>query len=355
MLKFHSLKIKAKSAVAEDAVSITFDLPTHLREHYRFKAGQHVAVRLPGAAEDTRRSYSIVSAMDSDDLSIGVRVLPGGQVSSFIGEVAEVGGTLEVLTPNGSFHTRIEPERAKRYLAFAAGSGITPIVSIAKTILEREPRSRMVLFYGNRTAASTMFLDEIMGLKNRYISRFAPHFLLSREPQEIGLFNGRLDGARVRELAGAMFDVAAIDEYFICGPGSMVEDVRGALRELGATGKIHTELFTTAGSPVERCAVVTPLSTSRDVTEVVVVMDGRQRNFSMPRNEFVLDAAGGAGLELPYSCRAGVCSTCRAKLVKGEITMEQNMALEEWEVKAGYFLCCQARPTTERIEITYDE
>lgn len=359
MLKFHPLKIKARTDAADDAVCITFELPPELRDAYRFEAGQHVAVRLPEAGQDVRRTYSIVCPAGSADLSIGVRVQQRGQVSPLLAQHLQVGQTIEVLTPNGSFHTKIEPQRAKRYVAFAAGSGITPVLSIAATVLASEPHSHLVLFYGNRTAASTMFLDEVLALKNRYPSRISVHFLLSREPQDIDLFNGRLDRAKVREFAGAIFDVAAVDEYFICGPGSMVEDVSQTLRELGASGKIHTELFTTAGAAVSgiHASPTASVVAQGSTTQVAILMDGRRRSFSMPLDggESVLDAAARAGFDLPYSCRAGVCSTCRTKLIKGQVRMDENLALEDWEVEAGYILCCQARPTTEQIEITYDE
>lgn len=375
MLKFHALKIKARTEAADDAVCIAFELPPELRESYRFEAGQHVAVRLPSTAGDAtaedatagdiRRTYSIVCPTGSADLRIGVRVQPGGQASAFLAQRLQVGETIEVLTPNGSFHTRIEPQRAKRYVAFAAGSGITPVLSIAATVLESEPHSRFVLFYGNRTAASTMFLEEVLALKNLYTTRFSVHFLMSREPQDIELFNGRMDGAKVREFARTIFDVAAVDEFFVCGPGSMVEEVSQALRQLGAKGKIHAELFTTAGNPIEsrpaEATAVPEPAAGRDTTQVTVVMDGRRRSFSMPRangvygGDSVLDAAARAGFELPYSCRAGVCSTCRTRLVRGEVRMDHNQALEDWELEAGYVLCCQAHPTTAEIEITYDE
>jgi ring-1,2-phenylacetyl-CoA epoxidase subunit PaaE len=357
MLKFHPLKIKSRTEAADDAVCITFELPPELRDFYKFEAGQHVAVRLPAEGQDVRRTYSIVCPMGSTDLSIGVRVQQGGQVSSFLAERLKVGETLEVLTPNGSFHTKIEPQRAKRYVAFAAGSGITPVLSIAASVLESEPLSRFVLFYGNRTAASTMFLDDVMALKNRFTARFSVHFLMSREPQEIDLYNGRIDRAKVREFSGSLFDVAEVDEFFLCGPGSMVEEVGAALRELGAKGKVHTELFTTAGAPVvDVRATPQPTAAAQNVTQVAVVMDGRRRSFTMSLgSESVLDAAARAGLDLPYSCRAGVCSTCRAKLTKGQVRMDNNLALEDWEVEDGYVLCCQAHPTTPEIEITYDE
>lgn len=360
MLKFHPLKIKARSEAANDAVCITFEVPPQLREAYRFQAGQHLAVRLPTTG-DVRRTYSIVCPMGSADLSIGVRVQPQGQVSSFLGNHLRVGDTIDVLTPNGSFHTSIEPQRAKRYVAFAAGSGITPVLSIVSSVLEAEPLSSLILFYGNRTAASTMFLDEVMALKNRFTGRLAVHFLLSRESQDIELLNGRLDGARVRQLAQDLFDVASTDEYFLCGPGSMVDDIGRVLRELGAGGKIHTELFTAAGNPVETRMEGPALGEAKDLTQVTVVMDGRRRSFHMPMSnaahggESVLEAAERAGFELPYSCRAGVCSTCRARLLKGEVRMDHDQALEDWELAAGYVLCCQAHPTTPEIELTYDE
>lgn len=354
MLKFHSLKVKARDAVAEDAVCITFELPPELRERFRFEAGQHVAVRLP--AKDVRRTYSIVCPAGSADLSIGVRCQQGGEVSNYLAQQLKVGESLEVLTPNGSFHTSIQPDRAKRYVAFAAGSGITPVLSIAATVLEQEPNSQFVLFYGNRTTASTMFVDVVMALKNLYAARFSVHFVMSREPQDSELFNGRLDRARVRRFAGTFFDPVAVDEYFVCGPGSMVEEVSATLLELGAPGKIHTELFTTG----ERKAPDPKRGVHGEPhgnTQVTVILDGRRRNFSMAMdgNESVLEAAGRAGIDLPYSCTAGVCSTCRTRVVKGDVRMEYNLALEEWEVAAGYVLCCQARPMTPELELTYDE
>ena len=254
-----------------------------------------------------------------------------------------------------------ELQRAKHYVALASGSGIAPVLTIVASVLETEPLSRLSLFYGNRTAASTLFLDDVFALKNRFMGRFAVHFLLSREPQEIELFNGRLDYAKVRELAATLFDAATVDEYFICGPGSMVEDASKALLDCGATGKIRTELFTTAGNPVESREARAAAEGVAGLTQVTVVMDGRRRGFTMPQSkgngdgECVLDAGLRAGFDLPYSCRAGVCSTCRARLVRGEVRMDYDQALEAWELEAGYVLCCQARPSTPEIEISYDE
>lgn len=357
MLKFHPLKVKSRTQAADDAVCIAFELPAELRDAYRFEAGQHVAIRLTHAGEDVRRTYSIVCPADSGELRIGVRVQPGGRVSSWLAKGLAPGDILEVLTPNGSFHTRIEPQRAKHYAAFAAGSGITPVLSIAATVLALEPRSRFMLFYGNRTTASTMFLEDVLSLKNRFPARFSVHFLMSREPQEAELLNGRLDRDKVRELAGRFFQVDAVDEFFICGPGTMVEDVSGALRELGARGKIHTELFTTGDHSSSAEPVRTVATPTQALTQVAVVMDGRRRTFTMPREsgQTVLDAAARAGIDLPYSCRAGVCSTCRTRVVKGEVRMDHNLALEDWELEEGYVLCCQSHPVTPELELTYDE
>jgi ring-1,2-phenylacetyl-CoA epoxidase subunit PaaE len=292
------------------------------------------------------------------DLRIGVRLQPGGQVSHHLAEKLRVGDTLDVLTPNGSFHTQLDPRRAKSYVAFAAGSGITPVLSIIATVLDAEPHSRFTLVYGNRSTARTMFLEELLALKDRHLERLALHFVMSREPQDIPLFNGRLDSSKVKELAGNVFDPAAVDEFFLCGPGTMVEDVSQALRSLGVTGKIHTELFATSGAVVAEAPArpVASKEAAADTAEVSVIMDGRRRVFSMPMSgESVLDAAAAAGIELPFSCRAGVCSTCRTKVVSGSVEMAQNYALEDWEVEAGYVLCCQSRPTSPKLEITYDE
>lgn len=363
MLKFHALKVKARDDIAEDAVRVMFEVPEALREAYRFQPGQHVAVRLPMGDRDVRRTYSIACPADSADLCIGVRVQPGGEVSCFLAKQLAVGQSLDVLTPNGSFHTRVDPQQAKCYVAFAAGSGITPVLSIASTALAVEPKSRFMLFYGNRTTSSTMFLDEVLALKNRFAARFSVHFVMSREPQDVELFNGRLDAARVREFARVFFDVATVDEFFICGPDTMVSDVEAALRSLGTLASIHTELFTTN----DRLAVLpgqTEKRRGRSVsaqpsatTRVCVLMDGRRRTFTMSLDgeETVLQAAARAGVDLPYSCLAGVCSTCRSRVVDGSVRMERNQALEQWEIDAGYVLCCQSRPLTSELELTYDE
>ena len=362
MLKFHPLKIVERTMIADDAVALGFALPDALRAEYRFKAGQHVAVRAVLNGQELRRTYSIASPEGAGQLRIGVRMQAGGCMSQHLARGRQVGDTLDVLTPNGSFHTQIEPARAKRYVAFAAGSGITPVVSIAASVLQQEPASRFQLYYGNTSTARTMFLDEVLALKDRFLPRFSVCFVMSREPQEFELFNGRIDSAKVLELARHEFDAAAVDEFFICGPGSMADDVQAALAGKGVRARIHVEHFVVAATtpvaaPVKAPAAAPgPATVAVDGATITVVVDGRRRAFKMPMHgEVILDAAGRAGLDLPFSCRAGVCSTCRAKLLSGTAEMEHNVALEEWEVEAGYILCCQARPTSPALEISYDE
>lgn len=358
MLKFHPLAITHRHAVADDAFALTFGVPEALRADFRFRAGQHLALRALIDGREERRTYSIVNPEGAADLTIGVRVQDVGRMSTYLARHANLGVALDVLTPNGSFHAEDVPARAGRYAAFAAGSGITPVLSIAATALERNPGSRFQLYYGNTSTARTMFLEEVLALKDRFLPRFAVCFVMSREPQEVEWFNGRIDAAKIREFARHDLAVADIDEFFICGPGTMAATVQSVLQELGARGRVHVEHFA-AAAPSATAPAAVPRAAAPAGAEgatITVVMDGRRRKFTMPMNgEVILDAAGRAGLDLPFSCRAGVCSTCRAKLVSGSAEMEHNVALEDWEVEAGYILCCQARPTSAALEISYDE
>ncbi|HEU4517398.1 MAG TPA: 2Fe-2S iron-sulfur cluster-binding protein, partial [Steroidobacteraceae bacterium] len=344
MLKFHALTVVRRAAVAEDAIAVTFALPPGLRDAFRFHAGQHVVIRREIGGREERRTYSIVNPEGADALTIGVRLPSGGRMSAELARAATPGARIDVMTPNGSFHA--DPAGgAKRFAAFAAGSGITPVLSIAATALARDPGSRFQLWYGNTDRARTMFLDDVLALKDRYLTRFAAAFVMSREPQDADWFNGRIDAAKLGEFARHDLAVAEVDEFFVCGPGTMGEDVPRALADLGARGRIHVEYFTpvAAAEPVVAPAAGTTrvASAAAAGAEVTVVMDGRRRRFSMARGgDVILDAAQSAGLDLPFSCRAGVCSTCRAKLVSGTAEMEHNVALEDWEVEAGYILCC---------------
>jgi ring-1,2-phenylacetyl-CoA epoxidase subunit PaaE len=354
-LSFHPLRIVGREPAAEDAVCLRLEVPDALRAEYRFEPGQHVALRATLAGRELRRTYSIVNGAPAGELRLGIRVQPPGGLSNFLGHEAQIGDRVEALGPTGGFVRSGATGGARRYVAFAAGSGITPVLSILTAVLEQEPDSRFLLVYGNRTTARTMFLEDILALKNRFLGRFAVHFIMSREPQDVELFNGRLDAAKIRELAGVMFDPATVDEVFICCPGDLAAAGRAALRALGTTAPVHVEHFTASAAEPAHAAAATSAA-ALDAATVTVIQDGRRRSFPMlPEDESVLAAGERAGLDLPFSCRSGVCSTCRAKLVRGTVTMAHNVALEDWELAAGFVLCCQSRPTSRELELSYDE
>jgi ring-1,2-phenylacetyl-CoA epoxidase subunit PaaE len=362
VLSFHSLHVLAVDRVAEDAACVTLEIPPALRDVFSFHAGQYVTVRRMIDGREERRTYSIVTAPGGGVLKLGVRLQMHGRMSGELASRLHPGDLLDVGTPMGRFRTAVSPERERSYVAFAAGSGITPILSLATDILAREPGSRFTLFYGNRGISRTMFLEETLALKNRYIDRFSVHFVMSRESQQTEWLNGRIDGAKVRELVRHMPEVSSADEYLLCGPGDMVDEVRNAIKELNANAPIRFERFAAAAQapgtpPVER------VTRERDALEmpqerlatITVEMDGRRRSFPMaPSDASVLEAAERAGLELPFSCRSGICATCRARITDGAAVMTHNIALEPWETAAGFVLCCQARPTTATLEISYD-
>jgi ring-1,2-phenylacetyl-CoA epoxidase subunit PaaE len=376
MLRFHSMRVSEIRPDAEDSVAISLDAPDEVRGEYRGLAGQHVVLRTQIEGTETRRTYSLTSAPGEWPLRIAVRVHDNGVMSRHLAEGVRIGDRIDVLPPNGSLTPRFTDRRT--CVGFASGCGITPILAVARSVLASG--SRFVLFYGNTSTGRAMCLEEVLGLKDRYLDRFAVHFLMSREPQEVELYNGRLDAGRVRNVAQALFDPKQVAECFICGPGTMIDDVAGALRECGVEPeRIHGEHFTagpavgagtsagegpTTGATAALAGAAQPAGApataasppSADVTEVTLVMDGRRRSFTMRRNaETVLDAAARAGLELPFSCRAGVCSTCRTKVVRGSVQMQENHALEEWELREGYVLACQSRATTPVLELDYDE
>jgi ring-1,2-phenylacetyl-CoA epoxidase subunit PaaE len=371
MITYHPLKIVDLRHEGSDAVCVTLDVPDALRDTFRFAPGQHIGIRATIDGQEVRRTYSICSATDERHLRIGVRLHERGSMSGHLGRQLRAGDTLEVLPPTGRFILTPDAEAVRTYCAFAAGSGITPILGIIKNVLRHEPASRFLLFYGNRTTASIMFAEELLALKDRYPQRLSLHFLMSREPQEVELFNGRLDAAKAAVLGRELFDARGVDGYFLCGPDTMIDSVREGLLGLGVEqGRIHSEHFTSEGvrlkpdphggrasAQQQRGVGLKPdLQAQEALTQVTVVMDGRRRSFAMASDgTTVLEAAEQAGLDLPYSCRAGVCSTCRTRVVRGAVNMLTNYALEPWEVEAGYVLCCQALPVTTELELTYDE
>jgi len=352
------LKVTGVERVAEDATCVTVEIPPALRETFSHHAGQYVTVRRTINDRDERRTYSIVTAPGGNSLKLGIRRQTGGLMSGDLAANLRAGDLLEVGTPMGRFRTSIDPVRRFSYVAFAAGSGITPILSLATDILAREPRSRFTLIYGNRSISRTMFLEETLALKNRYMDRLSLHFVMSREPQHTELLNGRIDAKKVTELAQQLAEISGADEYLICGPGDMVDEVRNAVKALNGNAPIRFERFATANSrPLEILTKQSDAPAPQEVlATITVTMDGRRRSFPMsPSDPSVLDAAERAGLELPFSCRSGICATCRTRITQGAAVMTHNIALERWETDAGFVLCCQARPTTPTLEISYDQ
>jgi ring-1,2-phenylacetyl-CoA epoxidase subunit PaaE len=360
VLTFHPLEVTAIDRIAEDAVCVRLAVPNALRDHFKHDAGQYVTLRRVIGGREERRTYSIVTPPGAAELRIGVREQTGGRMSRELATGLSPGERLEVGTPMGRFRTAVDASRARSYVAFAAGSGITPVLSLAADILAREPASRFTLIYGNRSMSRTMFLEDTLALKNRHLGRFSVYFVMSREPQQAPLLNGRIDAGKVEALAAQLPDIARADEYFVCGPGGMVDAVRGAIERLNPRAPVRFERFAAAGAAVSsqaaRPAHAAELPPGEVLAQISVVMDGRRRSFPMaPADASVLAAAERAGLELPFSCRAGICATCRTKLKSGRAVMAHNIALEPWEVDAGFILCCQARPLTASLELTYDE
>jgi ring-1,2-phenylacetyl-CoA epoxidase subunit PaaE len=346
--ELHSLPVAAIDELTDDAVAITFEVPPELRDDYAFLHGQHVSVR---GADDVRRSFSICTPPSSGVLRIGVKRLPGGAFSDGIVGSLKVGDALEVMTPAGRFTTELDPAAAKQYVAVAAGSGVTPILSIMAAVLEGEPGSRATLVYANRTSRSIMFLDEVHDLKDRFPDRFQIIHVLSREQQDVELLSGRLDAKRFRGIIDA-FGLAGADDWFLCGPHEMVVDLRQELTDLGEK-RIHTELF--HADPAPRAPVAALADGAAGAAEVTIRLDGRASDFRLrPDGPPVLEAALGVRRDLPFACKGGVCGTCRAKLLEGTVQMDANYALEPDEVERGYVLTCQSHPTSAKVVLDYD-
>ncbi|MCO1595592.1 phenylacetate-CoA oxygenase/reductase subunit PaaK [Micromonospora sp. RHAY321] len=354
---FHPLPVAAVDRLTDDSVAVTFAVPEELRETFAFRAGQHLTVRrVADDGTDVRRSYSICSTPDDlardGRLRIGVREIPGGAFSAFACGALRGGDTVEVLPPLGTFTTAFTPDRARHYGAVVAGSGITPVLALVATALAVEPASTFTLVYGNRTANTVMFAEELADLKDRYPTRLHLVHVLSREQGESPLLSGRIDAERLTRLLGTIVPRDAIEEWFLCGPYAMVVDVRDVLTARGLPeAAVHTELFHVDAPPEP---VRRPVDQPGAGAEVTIVLDGRSSSFTMGREERVLDAALKVRGELPYACKGGVCSTCKAKVVDGAVTMARNYALEPDELAAGYVLTCQSSPTTDKLTVDYD-
>jgi len=351
--RFHTLRVAAVRRETQDAVSLEFDVPAGLAADYVFVQGQHVTLRARVDGAEMRRTYSICAGVDEGRLRVAIKRLAGGRFSTWANTQLKAGAALDVLTPDGRFHTRLDANHAKHYAAFASGAGITPVLSLIKTTLAREPRSRFTLLYGNRRQSSVLFHEELEDLKDRYLSRFTLYNLFSREQQEVELFNGRLDAAKVKAFADTLLPADTIDEAFVCGPGAMIDDVEGALQACGLRGEhIHSERFGVPNIITEHHAE------PGDAPEatVTVISDGVKRELEFRQTDAsILDAALRAGFDLPFACKSGVCCTCRAKLLCGEVRMDKNYGLDSREVAAGFVLTCQAHPTTDRVVVSYDD
>ena len=353
MKQFHPLTVERLEHETRDSVRIALAVPEELASEYEFLPGQHLPFQISLNGKKVRRTYSICSAQGVSPLEIGVRVQPGGLFSGYAANALKVGDTIEAMPPSGQFHVDLDEARARDYVGFAAGSGITPILSMIKSVLEREPNSRFVLFYGNRKQATTMFIEDLYALKNLHPERLQLHFVFSQEDQEFAIAAGRLDADKVRELHERFCTGLDPAAAFVCGPDTMIDVVTETLVEIGLDAdSVHAERF---GVPRKSGAAKAAAKTADHAT-VTVIMDGHKKSFDMQRgDENIVDAAAGHGIELPYSCKGGVCATCRCHVRDGEVTMATNYGLESWEVEKGFVLACQSRPVSDSITLDYDK
>ena len=358
VLKFYPLKVKEVRQETTDCVSVALEVPDELREIFRFAPGQYLTFRRHMEDAEIRRSYSICCSPSDNELRVAIKKVTGGKFSGFANSGLKPGEVLEVMPPMGKFSPKTSEKAKKHYLAFAAGSGITPVMSILKTVLEQEADSQFTLVYGNRNRNTIIFREAIVGLKNRYINRVRIYHVLSRELMDVPMFNGRIDAGKVEEFSNSLIDLSGIDEVFICGPEEMLLSVRKKLIDKGVpTEKIHIELFSSPDQPkaTHEKWVKEHSKDAGPVSKVSVRLDGATFEMDLSYNsDSILDAALKHGADLPYACKGGVCSTCRAKLVEGEVEMEVNYALEKDEVERGYILTCQSLPKTEKVVVDFD-
>ena len=359
---FHPLRVKAVEPDTSEAVVVSFEVPPELREVFGFTQGQYLTLRRDIDGQDLRRSYSICAGLDDGELRVGVRKVRDGVFSNWINAHLQPGDTVQVMAPQGRFFVPIEPASARHHVGIAGGSGITPILSIMKTVLAREPRSRFTLIYGNRQLQSTMFKEEIEDLKNRYMTRLVLQHVFSDEHTDSPLGFGVMNREKIGEFLKTLVPAASIDHVYICGPFQMNDEAEAALLAAGVPEeRIHIERFGVAspsGASAGEVGAVVHEALPGDAKQarITIVRDGLQREITFTEGQpSILDAASAAGLEVPFSCTSGVCGTCRAKLVEGEVRMERNFALDKNEVAAGFVLTCQAHPLTERVTLSFDE
>ena len=351
---FHPLRVAAVERLTEDAVAVTFDVPDELRSEFAFNPGQHLSVRAAALGDDVRRNYSICAPATGGPLRIGVKRIPDGAFSGFVAERLRPGDILDVMTPTGTFSTRLDPAQAKRYVAVAAGSGITPVLSILATALEVEPDSTAALVYVNRRTSTIMFLEELEDLKNRFPARFHLMHVLGHEMTEVELLSGRLDVDRFDRILDTILPVDDVDDWFLCGPLALTDTVRGVLLDRGVDpDHVHRELFHVGAVPRRRTAAPeVPVSGA----SVTVILDGRSVDLTVPADgDSILDATLQVRSDAPFACKNAVCGTCRARVMQGRVEMDANYALEPDEVARGFVLTCQSHPVTDRVVVDFDQ
>jgi ring-1,2-phenylacetyl-CoA epoxidase subunit PaaE len=353
---FHPLRIAEVRREIDDAVSLRFELPDELASVFAFAAGQHLTLRAEIDGEDARRNYSICAAPDDGELRVAIKRIDQGLFSTWANAALKPGDTIDVMPPHGSFTCQFDPGSARHYVGFAGGSGITPVISLLKTALRAEPKSQFTLLYGNRASNSIMFLEELAQLKNRYMSRLGVFHFLEDEAEEVELFNGRLDRAKVSEVLGTIIAPSTIDVAFICGPGPMMDAAEAALREADVPAdRILIERFTAGALSADQAARAKALEQKAAGLKVEITLDGRRRALAFdPAKGSILENARAAGLAAPFACKAGVCATCRARLLRGKVEMKANFGLSAAEVAQGYVLTCQAVPVTDDVALDFD-
>lgn len=358
MARFHSLTVTDLRRETRDAVVVTLAPRDEDRALFDFTQGQYLTFRRAFDGEELRRSYSICAGTDEGVLKVGIKRVDGGAFSTWANESLAPGDQIEAMPPMGRFFTEIQPDSSRHYLGFAGGSGITPLLSIIKTVLAREPQARFTLVYANRQVSTIMFREDLDDLKNLYLGRFSVIHVLEAEGQEIDLFTGRIDADKMAALFERWIDAKSVDTAFICGPEPMMLAIAASLRDHGLDdSRIKFELFASSQPGRARARAVSKDAASTGAgVEATVTLDGVTRSFTMARDgQSILDAAIAADMDAPFSCKAGVCSTCRCKVLEGEVEMAVNHALEDYEVRAGYALSCQATPLSDRVVVSFDE
>ncbi|MDN3491599.1 ferredoxin--NADP reductase [Winogradskyella bathintestinalis] len=351
MSQFHSLTIKSIDKVTNNSVAITFDIPETLKDKFRFKAGQYITLKTTINGDDIRRDYSICASQNSGNVTVAVKAVEGGTFSIYANTTLKAGDTLEVAEPNGRFTFDANAAKTRTIAAFAAGSGITPVLSIAKTLLEEEPFSNFILVYGNKTLADAMFIDELLQLKKQYDNRFHAHFIYSQAQEEDALF-GRIEKSTVNLIVKNKYKDVTIEQFYLCGPEQMINTVNDVLIENGVKKQaIKFELFT---PPVEESAAVVSDLPSGE-TKIKVVVDDEEFEFNMSKKQTILEASLKQDIDAPYSCQGGICSSCIAKITEGTAEMRQNNILTDGEVAEGLILTCQAHPTSAHVAVDYDD